>query len=190
MPTLCTASGDPIRTGDAVCLVGFDPFKYPFRPAIVAKATPATLSLARSILGIADAGHVPATHGEPVDVLVGGDGFVTRRAIREAGRRRGTLVLDVSAMNPAELVGVTAEHDTVKLVGDLTEDVHVVVPQKDGWSARFLDHTTNLLSDTCAVRITADVNGTTVTTTRGATQRVYVELDGRNFNVRAEAPAI
>lgn len=185
MRTTCTVFGGPIHHGDAVCLAGFDPVAQPRRPALVTKATAATLGIARWLLGIADTGKRTAYEGEAVDVWLGDvDLTETDRAERHAPRVRGPLAVDVSYDAPFELEGALATFDAYEIVGRPNGDAWIVLPQEHGWSATFVDRTGGE-PGARTVTLIADVNGTRVTTARGRAQRVHVELYGGNFNVRA-----
>lgn len=203
MPTICTVSGDPILSGDAVCLAGFDPIAFPLRPVLVAKATAETLTVARSILGIAETVGLAARDGEALEVFVGGEVAENRRnldldeleapqRIQRLGLARaylpGTITIDVGGASPTDIDASVASYETIRLVGDLSHDVEVFVPRHDGWSGRVLDRTRARNPEASTVTILADARGLRVATARGRTQRVYVEYDGAVFNVRAESP--
>lgn len=99
------------------------------------------------------------------------------------GSVRGTLIVDVTGA-PAT-IALDASYETIRVKGPLGANTTLTVPSEDGWSARVFDDTTGAF--TVSVKALTSP-GTTASTTQTKTQRMYMEYDGANYNVRPDAP--
>jgi hypothetical protein len=106
MTTECTVvpGGDPIKSGDAVCVVGFDDVNYPQHPILVAGASAATIATSKTVFGVS---HESTAISAEKAILVSVSGEVVENDITGLGPGDSRIVgTKIDHSDPARQAGL------------------------------------------------------------------------------------